>query len=536
MATISNTAAGVPDSGTAAPVIPDVTVPEFVLGEARARGGQRALVDASNGRALTYAELAAAVREGGAWLAARGVQPGDVLALCSPNSIEFVVTWYAASSIGAVVASVDPILQETEIVHPLRLARARWLVTTGELFAAKLGAAARAAGIDETFLVGAGTRAVPGTTPFGQPVPGGDARHPVPGASPADVAALAPSSGTTGLPKLVVLTHRSIVAGLCQCGAVELITKDDVVGAVQPLFHIFGQEVAMHLALLRGATVVIMPRFEPAAFLRAVQDYRVTRAAVVPPILLALAKSPLADDYDVSSLRMLTSAAAPLGADLARAAARRLGCRVRQGYGLTELAGGTHAAPEVGPDRPESIGPAMPGVECRVVDPDTGADLGPGQPGELLVRAASMMSGYLNDPGATSATVDAGGWVHTGDVVIVDADGWFHVTDRIKELIKYRGYQVAPAELEEILLAHPAVADAAVVRSPDEEAGEVPKAFIVLKAPASADELTRWVATRVAPFKQVRRVAFTDEIPRSAAGKILRRVLIERERAARTMT
>ncbi|HEX3514693.1 MAG TPA: SDR family NAD(P)-dependent oxidoreductase [Trebonia sp.] len=528
MAATSNTAVG----RVTVPVIPDVTVPEFVLGEAQLRGGKRALVDAGNGRELTYAELAAAVADGGAWLASRGVRAGDVLALCSPNSIEFVVTWYAASSIGAVVTPVNPVSQETEIVHQLRLARAHWLVTTGELFAAKLEAAARAAGIDETFLVGAGAQDMPGATPFGQPAGDADATSPSrPG--PADVAALAPSSGTTGLPKLVVLTHRSIVAGLCQYGATEHTTGDDVVAAVLPLFHILGQEVAMHLALLRGATVVILPRFDLGPFLRAVQNYRVTRAAVVPPILLALAKGPLVDDYDVSSLRVLVSAAAPLGAGLAHACARRLGCRIVQGYGLTELAGGSHAAPEDGPDRPELIGPALPGVECRVIDPETGADLGTGQLGELLVRAASAMSGYLNDPEATSATVDADGWVHTGDIVTVDADGWFRVTDRIKELIKYNGYQVAPAELEEILLGHPAVADAAVVRSPDEQAGEVPKAFVVLKAPASAEELTRWVASRVAPYKRVRRVEFTDEIPKSPAGKILRRVLIERERAAR---
>jgi NAD(P)-dependent dehydrogenase (short-subunit alcohol dehydrogenase family) len=239
------------------------------------------------------------------------------------------------------------------------------------------------------------------------------------------------------------------------------------------------------------------------------------------------------DDYDASSLRVLVSAAAPLGAGLAHACARRLGCRVVQGYGLTELAGGTHAAPEDGPDRPESIGPALAGVECRVIDPETGAGLGAGQPGELLVRAASAMSGYLDDPEANSATLDADGWVHTGDIVTVDADGWFRVTDRIKELIKYNGYSVAPAEIEEILLAHPAVADAAVVRIPDEQAGEVPKAFVVLQAPASTEELTRWVASRVAPYKRVRRVEFTDEIPKSPAGKILRRVLTERERAAR---
>ncbi|HYZ53749.1 MAG TPA: SDR family NAD(P)-dependent oxidoreductase [Streptosporangiaceae bacterium] len=506
-----------------------MTVPEFVLGQAHLRGRRRALVDASSGRELTYAELARAVREGGEWLAARGVRAGDVLALCSPNSIEFVLSWYAASSIGAVITTVNPMSQQAEIVHQLRQSRARWLVTTSELPAPKLEAAARASGIKETFLIGADVEAGPGAILFGQPFLGGVVNGPQAELSPPDVAALAPSSGTTGLPKLVVLTHRSLVAGLCQAGALDRTAEDDLVAAVVPLFHIFGMQLSMHLTLLRGATLVILPRFEVGTFLRAIQNYQVTKARLVPPILLALAKSELVDDYDVSSLQVLTSAAAPLRAELAHACARRLGCRVRQGYGLTELAGGTHVGMEEGPDRPDSIGPPMPGVECRVIDPDTGADLRPGEAGELLVRAGSVMSGYLNDPEATKATIDADGWVHTGDIVTVDADGWFRITDRIKELIRYNGYQVAPAELEEILLTHPAVADAAVVRSPDEQAGEVPKAFVVLKAPASAEELTGWVADRVAPYKRVRRVEFTDEIPKSPSDKILRRMLIERE-------
>jgi acyl-CoA synthetase (AMP-forming)/AMP-acid ligase II len=275
--------------------------------------------------------------------------------------------------------------------------------------------------------------------------------------------------------------------------------------------------------------VIILPRFGLDLFLRAVQDHGITRAEVVPPMVLGLATAAAVDDFDLSSLRLLTSAAAPLGADLARTCARRLGCRVKQAYGMTEVSGGTHIAPDSGPDRPDSIGPALPGVECRIVDPGTGAELRPGQPGELLVRAAGTMRGYLGDPAATAATIDPAGWVHTGDIVTAGQDGWFYVADRVKELIKYKGYQVAPAELEAVLLTHPAVADAAVVRKHDALAGEVPKAFIVLKAPASAQELMAWVAERVAGYKRVRQVEFTDSIPRSPAGKILRRLLVEQE-------
>jgi acyl-CoA synthetase (AMP-forming)/AMP-acid ligase II len=206
---------------------------------------------------------------------------------------------------------------------------------------------------------------------------------------------------------------------------------------------------------------------------------------------------------------------------------------------MTEVGGGTHVGPEDGLDRPDSVGLPLPGVECRIVSPETGRDLGVGEPGELLVRTPSLMRGYLGDAAATAAAIDADGWLHTGDIVTVDADGWYWVTDRIKELIKCEGRQVAPAELEDVLLAHPAVADAAVVRSPDESSGEVPKAFVVREAGVAAvgeRELMAWVAERVAPFKRVRRVEFTDIIPKTAAGKILRRQLIEREYQGMSIT
>jgi acyl-CoA synthetase (AMP-forming)/AMP-acid ligase II/NAD(P)-dependent dehydrogenase (short-subunit alcohol dehydrogenase family) len=530
MAMTNTTTASLAGRGLDAPIIPDVVLPEFVLGQAHLRGGKRALVEAGTGRELTYAQLAATVRQAGAWLAAHGVHPGDVLALCAPNSIEFVVTWYAASSIGAILTTVNPLASGPEITAQLRRTRAFWLVTTDDLVAPKLREAALASEIVETFVIGAGAAEMPGARRFEVFHSGRDAEALPAGLRPSDVAFLPSSSGTTGRPKSVVLTHRSLVASLGQMRRVPGVTEDDVFIAALPLFHIFGFQATLNLPLLHGATVVILPRFELGAFLSAIADHRVTRAEVVPPIVSALANSELVDDYDLSSLRMVTVGAAPLGAGLARDCARRIGCRVKQGYGLTELGGATHVAPDDGPDRPDSIGPAMPGVECRVVDPETQADLGPGEPGELLIRSAGAMRGYLGDPDATAATIDAGGWVHTGDIVTVDADGWFRVTDRIKELIKYKGYQVAPAELEEIMLTHPAVADAAVVRSLDASAGEVPKAFVVLQAPASAEELTTWVAERVAPYKRVRHVEFTTQIPRSPSGKILRRLLAERER------
>jgi acyl-CoA synthetase (AMP-forming)/AMP-acid ligase II len=515
-----------------APALPDLTLPQFVLGAAHRRGSKRALVDATTGHELSYAELADAVRETGTGLAARGVRPGDVLALCAPNCIEFAVAWYAATSAGAIVTTVNPLCTGDEISRQLRQTGARWLVGTSGLVEQKLRAVLPGTAIVETFVIG---EPAAGTIPFGSlraAAPALAAPALAAPVSPSDVALLPTSSGTTGLPKSVELTHQNLVASLCQTRLGHPVTEDDVVIAALPLFHIYGLQLTLNLPLLAGATVVILPRFELEAFLRAVRDHGITRAEVVPPIVLGLVNADVVDDYDLSTLRLLTSAAAPLGADLARACARRLGCRVKQAYGMTEVSGGTHIAPDAGPDRPDSVGPALPGVECRIVDPGTGAELRPGEPGELLVRTPGAMRGYLGDPGATIATIDPDGWVHTGDIVMADEDGWFYVTDRVKELIKYKGYQVAPAELEAVLLTHPAVADAAVVRRPDELAGEIPKAFVVLRAPASAQELMAWVAERVASYKRVRQVEFTGSIPKSPAGKTLRRLLVERDAGA----
>jgi acyl-CoA synthetase (AMP-forming)/AMP-acid ligase II len=234
---------------------------------------------------------------------------------------------------------------------------------------------------------------------------------------------------------------------------------------------------------------------------------------------------------------VILSGAAPLDAEQAVACATRLGCDVIQGYGLTETSPVTHVSSDrPGEARPGSIGQVLPNTECKVVDWATGEELGPGRDGEICVRGPQVMVGYLNNPTATSNTIDAGGWLHTGDIGHADQDGFFFVVDRLKELIKYKGYQVPPAELEAVLVGHPSVDDAAVVPSPDEEGGEVPKAFVVLKTDASAtpDELMAYVAERVAPYKRIRRVEFIEEIPKSLSGKILRRVLVERERSARS--
>ena len=478
------------------------TLPDFLLTRGRQDlAGKPAIIDGPSGRALTYGQLADAVERRAEALRRRGIEQGDVLALSLANSPEFAVAYLGILSAGAAITPVSPLAPATDVARQMADCGARGLVTMDE------------------------------------PVPSSlvepEERPPVEAIRGGDLALIPYSSGTTGLPKGVVLCHRSLVVSLCQNAAAHRVGADDVVVAVLPLFHIFGLQMTLNLALRAGATVVTMPRFELDGFLHTVEQYRVTRAELVPPILLALARAPAEADRKLSSLRVVTCGAAPLTPELERVCRDRLGCQLKQGYGMTEFAGGTHLVPDGAPSRPGSIGPPVPGVDCKVVDLSTGAQVGPGQPGELLIRTPAVMSGYLNNPEATARIVDGEGWLRTGDIARFDEDGWFYVVDRVKDLIKYKGYPVAPAELEAILLSHRAVADAAVVPSPHAESGEVPKAFVVLQGDASEDDLMAYVAERVAPYKRIRRLELVDSIPKSPSGKVLRRLLVERERATR---
>jgi acyl-CoA synthetase (AMP-forming)/AMP-acid ligase II len=510
--------------------IPDVSLHELVLGDAGRRADAPALVDGPSGRTLSYGQLAGGVRRVAAGLAARGFAKGDVFAIHSPNVPEYALAFYGVSAAGGINTTISPLYTVDELAFQLRDAGARFLLTVPPFLDRAL-AAASATGVEEVFVLGEGE----GATPFASLLAAGDTPPSVDIDPATDLVSMPYSSGTTGLPKGVMLTHRNLVANLAQGAPVLTSGEGDRLIAVLPFFHIYGQVVLMAAALWHGATLVSMPRFELEDFLRILQEQRITQAFVVPPIVLALAKHPMVDKYDLSSLQLVLSGAAPLDAGLEQACAGRLSSDVVQGWGLTETSPvlTTAAGAPLGP-RPGSVGVLLPNTELRVVDPATGADLGRNQTGELMARGPQIMKGYLNNPRATADMLDPDGWLHTGDLGYVDDDGYVYVVDRVKELIKYKGLQVAPAELEAVLLAHPDIADAAVVRSPDEEAGEVPKAFVVARAPLEAEEVMAFVAERVAPHKKVRRVEFVDEIPRALSGKILRRVLMERDRAAST--
>ncbi|NLU74240.1 4-coumarate--CoA ligase family protein [Streptomyces sp. HNM0575] len=521
----------------------DEAIHDAVLGRSAVEhAGRTALVDGLDGTALTYAQLDAFSRRIAAALADAGLRKGDVLALHSPNTLAFPAVFYGATRAGAAVSTVHPLATAEELARQLGDCGARWLVTVSPLLETARQAAERSGypdrGVREIFVCdrAEGYRSVLDMRESTAPEP----RVAVdPGQ---DLAALPYSSGTTSMPKGVMLTHRNIATNLAQLAPLIPTGPEDRLLAVLPFFHIYGLTALLNAPLRNGSSVVVLPRFELRQFLAAVEQHRVNILYVAPPIVLALAKHPAVDEYDLSSLEFVLSAAAPLDAELATACGRRLNVPVvKQAYGMTELSPGTHVVPRHVNAPPGAVGKLLPSTQMRIVsldDPGRDAgegEAGEGEAGELLFRGPQVMKGYLGRTGETDAMIDADGWLRTGDIGRVDADGWLYVVDRVKELIKYKGWQVAPAELEAVLLGHPAIADAAVIGVTDEEGNEVPKAFVVRQegedgARLSEADVLAHVAERVSPYKKVRRVEFTAEVPRAVSGKILRRELRAAER------
>jgi len=508
--------------------IPDVSLTRFVLRHADRLAEKPALIDGASGRILTYGQLASNVRRAAAGLARRGFQKGEVFAICAPNVLEYAVAFHAAASLGGIVTMINPLSTVEELAHRLIDSNATFLLATQESLDRAQQAMLQSP-VREFFVFDN----APPATSFASLLRGNQLAWPDVSINPQhDLAALPYSSGTGGLSKGVMLTHHNLVAGLRLFAAGTLLTEGETMFSAPPFFHIVGLAV-LNLVLSQGATLVTLPRFDLASFLSVIQKYRVTCAYLVPPIVIDLAKQPMVDEYDLSSLRVIHSGAAPLGEAIARACANRLGCSLTQGYALTEGFPAIRMAPtDPNASRVTSVGRCLPNTECKVIDPVAGTELGPGEPGELWLRGPQVTKGYLHQPEATAQTIDTDGWLRTGDIGYADVDGYFTIVDRLKELIKYKGFQVAPAELEAVLLSHPAVADVAVIPSPDVDGGEVPKAFVVVQKVTTGEELMAFVAERVTPYKKVRRIEFIDQIPKSPSGKILRRVLVERERGA----
>jgi acyl-CoA synthetase (AMP-forming)/AMP-acid ligase II len=507
--------------------VPDVSLPRYMLDALRGQGDRPAIVDGPSGRILTAAQVVAQTERVAAALAARGFGKGDVLAMLAPNVPEYSTIFLGTNLAGGIVTTLNPLYTRDEIAHQLADTGAVILFTVGPMLPHAIAAAA-GTGVREIIVLGEGE----GATPYAALM---RETGPVPAVAidaATDLAALPYSSGTSGVPKGVMLTHRNIVAQICQ--ALPTIPHDEAscILGVLPFFHIYGMVLILMLGLRRSAKLVVMARWDFEGFLECVQKYRITYAPLVPPIVLALAKHPLVDKYDLSSLETIGSGAAPLGREVEEACAARVGCRIFQGYGMTELAGAAITNIQaMNLTRSGSVGVCWPLMEARLVDPETGADVPAGGRGELWMRGPNVMHGYWRRPDATAETITPDGWLRTGDVAHVDADGYFFIVDRVKELIKHNAWQIAPAELEAVILGHPAVADAAVIPSPDEETGEVPKAFVVLRTPIDTDAILAFVAERVAPYKKIRRIEVVEAIPKSPSGKILRRILVEQERA-----
>jgi len=506
--------------------LPDVPLHQAIFSAMGRAPDHLAMTSAATGATVTNAELIDRSRRCAAGLRAIGFSGGDCLAVIAPNCLDYPVAVLATSVLGGHAALPNPLGTTEEFAGQLSRTKARLVITVAPLLE-RVAPAARAAGIADIVVIGD----APGGMRTFASLLANAPLDPLPDVDPGSLVALPFSSGTSGRPKAVKLTHRNLIANMHQF-AVGMPQADGCrVLAVLPYFHIYGLVLILFTSLWRGRPQVVMPRFELEGFLETIAKYRVELAPLVPPIMVALAKHPLVDRYDLSHLRYVMTGAAPLGGEVERAVAKRLGVVVGQGYGMTEVSGASHL-PQLDPAllRSGTVGFLVPNMEARIVDPTTSQDLPAGERGELWLRGPNVTAGYLDDPDATAKTLTADGWLRSGDIAVADSDGYFSVVDRLKELIKYKAHQVAPADLEAVLLTHPDIADAAVIPSPDDEAGEVPKAFVVSRSPLTAEAVMSYVAERVSPMDKVRRVEFVDSIPKSPSGKILRRVLVEQER------
>lgn len=519
---------------------PDVDIPDSSLYRLLFSGSDTdhldrpALVDAHSGSITTYRSLKAEVDSIAGALAARGLQLGDVVGLLALNSSTFAAVYHGVLRAGGVVTTINALYTADDIARQLKDGRARFLFADNALLPQATAAVAKAGLSPGCIIAIDADDHMPSVSDLlAEEAPPPELSFD----ASSQLAVLPYSSGTTGRPKGVKLTHRNLVANLCQIESVMGITAEDTVIAALPFFHVYGMTAILNAGLHYRAQIITMRKFQLRTFLAAISAYRCTFAFIAPPIAVSLVKDPVVDEFDLSSLNTIVSGAAPLGRELAVALQNRLGCSVRQGYGMSEMSPVSHVIPW---DRHDidlgSVGTTIPNMECKLVDPATGTEiLAPGEglstPGELWCRGPNVMVGYLGDDKATAATLDSNGYLHTGDIATIDANGVVTIVDRMKELIKYKGYQVPPAELEALLLTHPQIDDVAVIAARTRDGEEVPKAFVVPVSESALDsaEVLAFVADRVSPHKKIRIVEFIERIPKSPAGKILRRELAKRD-------
>ena len=514
----------------------DVFVHDAILRSCRKHSRKTALVDPSCSRRITYGEYGETVEAIARGLVAAGLQPGEVVAIFLCNSWEFCVAYHAATLAGGIPTLLNPTYREREVRYQLENSGAVLLIRDGPNISG-----INLAGLPNLRRVFCTREQESGGEPFTNLL------RPVSSTLPranqeskATLAALPYSSGTTGLPKGVILSHHNVVANVYQLlgpGA-SAFNREDTILCFLPMYHIYGLNVVLNPALILGATLVMMPRFDVSGLTRLLTEEGISTMPMVPPAMNALCQAAEAGQFPKNhKLQWVKSGAAPLAPDLARRFTELTGILVCQGYGMTEASPLTHLGylePEL--YRPESIGRPVAQTECRVIglenwttSSENGAEVPAGQPGELVMRGPQFMQGYWKEPSATDAAL-RDGWFWSGDIVTRDSEGFFRVVDRRKEMIKYKGFQVAPAEVEAVLLEHPAVRECGVVGKRDAAAGEIPVAFIALRegfvnCKKMEDEMCVFVADRLTHYKQPREVHFVDTVPKTASGKILRREL-----------
>jgi|CXWL01.1.fsa_nt_gi acyl-CoA synthetase (AMP-forming)/AMP-acid ligase II len=475
------------------------------------------------GKAWTFGEYWKAAKGMARALQDIGIKKGDFIGIYAPNSVEYGVALHGAIIAGATVTTLNPLYREREVEHQLGNAGAKVLFTLDALMPVVNDAKAQLPTLEHIFELDKAWEMA--ASAAGEPAPVAfDADN--------DIAVLPYSSGTTGLAKGVMLSHQNLTANIRQTLALDMFSDTSIMLDFLPFYHIYGMMVLLNCGMAVGATQIVLPRFAPDQAVKLIEERKVTDLFVVPPALLALVNYPDLDKADLTSLRFVMSGAAPLPAEVGRQAAVKLDAIVMQGYGMTESSPIANVNPVDSP-REGSVGPPVPDTLEKVVSLDTGEELGHGEIGELLVYGPQVMKGYWNNPAATAETLTPDGWLRTGDIVTADPDGYIRIHDRKKEMIKYKGYQIAPAELESLLMEHPDVRDAAVIPKAEGEAGdEVPKAFVVPREPnIDLDAVLAFVASKVAPYKKIRYIEIVEAIPKNPSGKILRRQLIDQERA-----
>ena len=511
---------------------------DLVLATCRRQPNKTALVDSSCCRRLTYAKYGEAVECVARGLIAAGIKPGDVVAIFLANSWEFCISFHAAQLAGAIPTLLNPTYREREVRYQLENSGAVLLITDGvNIEGINLG------GLPNLRRVYTTRQPASGAQMFADLLHSPASAFPDPQQSSKEtLAALPYSSGTTGLPKGVMLSHYNLVSNVYQLigpNAASLCSDDNILCCL-PLYHIYGLNVILNPALILGATLVLQPRFNVPQITQLLIDESITMMPLVPPALNALCQATEAGQFPRDHhVRWVKSGAAPLAPDLARRFTALTNILVCQGYGMTEASPVTHVG-YLDPAlyHPDSIGHPLAETDCRVlgqseIDPSESIDdlteAPSDQPGELVMRGPQFMLGYWKEPNATAAVL-RDGWYWSGDIVTRDREGFYRVVDRRKEMIKYKGFPVAPAEVEAVLLEHSAVKECGVVGRPDDCAGEIPVAFVALRngfaeSQKLRDELCAFVADRLTHYKQPREVRFVESVPKTASGKILRREL-----------